>query len=170
MKTAAILLIVFAGALSAWALPVYFQFSYNIGSGSVTGVLDAVDQGNGSYLVTGATGNYAGVPITGVFDPSLSGNVFAFDELLFLPGKPYVDIGGIVFELNGDANISTGINLYWDGAGYRSIDGGNNGPYVDPLIIPVDLEQPVPEPGTLGMLAPGALGIAAILRRRLHLV
>jgi hypothetical protein len=95
-------------------------------------------------------------------------DVFSFNNLLYFPGLPSVDIGGIVFELNGNANIASGINLYWDGLGYRSIDGGNNGPYVQLSITPVDPAAPVPEPGTLAMVCTGIAGVAGVLRRRLN--
>jgi PEP-CTERM motif len=167
MKFVRLLCIVLAGAVSASAATINFHFDYTVGSGAVSGVLYALDQDNGTYLVTDASGSYLGTPITGVFDPALSGNVFLFNNLLYLPAPPYVDVNGIVFELNGNSNISTGINLYWDGSGYRSIDGGNNGPYVDLSIRPYESPQTTPEPGTLALLGSGALGAAAWLRRRL---
>lgn len=165
MKKVTMLLIVLASALCASATPVNFQFSYALGQGNVTGVLNTVEQGNGSFLVTDATGSYLGAPITGVFDPSLSGNTFSFNEILYFPAQPSVDIYGIVFELNGNTNIATGRNLYWDGAGYRSIDGANNGPYVNLNIAPLDQRVPTPEPGTMVLLGSGVLGLAGILRR-----
>ncbi|MGA9567466.1 MAG: PEP-CTERM sorting domain-containing protein [Candidatus Korobacteraceae bacterium] len=169
MKKTALLTIVLLTAVWASATKVDYQFSYVVGNGLVNGELVTVDQGDGSYLVTGATGSYLGSAITGVFDPSLSGNTFSFNNLLYFPSVPAVDLGGIVFQLNGDANIATGINLYWDGEGYRSIDGGNNGPYVqlslDPL-APLAPQAPTPEPGTLALLASGVVGGAGILRRK----
>lgn len=167
MKKLTVLCIVLASAMYVSATSVNFQFAYTTESGTVSGVLNTIDQGNGTYQVTDATGSYLGVPITGVFDPSLSGNVFAFNELLYFPGEPFVDIYGIVFELGGDANIATGINLYWDGVGYRSIDGGNNGPYVQLSISPMDAQIPTPEPGTLALVGSGVLGAAGMLRRKL---
>ncbi len=167
MKRIALLCIVLATATYVSATPVDYQFSYAVGNGTVSGVLNTNDQGNGVYLVTDATGSYLGSSITGVYDPSLSGNVFSFNNLLYFPRLPSVDLGGIVFELNGDTNIASGINLYWDGAGYRSIDGGNNGPYVQLSITPLDPPAPAPEPGTLLMLGSGVLGFAGLLRRKL---
>lgn len=167
MKKILLLCVVFASALLASATSVNFQFNYTLGSGTVSGVLNTTDQGNGTFLVTDATGSYLGVPITGVFDAGQSGNVFSFDELLFFPSSPAVDLGGIVFELNGDTNIGTGMNLYWDGAGYRSIDGGNNGPYVQLSLGPVTPDAPTPEPGTLALLGSGIVGVAGMLRRKL---
>ena len=169
MNKIALLAVALLTAIGASATPVDYHFSYTMGSGLVSGELDTVDQGNGSYLVTGASGSYLGSAITGVFDPGLSGNTFSFNNLLYFPGFPNVDLGGIVFQINGDPNIATGINLYWDGVGYRSIDGGNNGPYVKLSINPADSNPtaPTPEPGTLVLLASGILGGAGILRRRL---
>ena len=168
MKNTALLAIVLLTAVCASATPVDYQFSYTVGSGLVSGELVTTDLGNGSYLVTGASGSYLGYAITGVFDPGLSGNTFSFDNLLYFPGFPNLDLGGIVFQLDGDPNIAAGINLYWDGAGYRSIDGGNNGPYVQLSITPVDSNPaaPTPEPGTLALLASGVFGGAGLLRRR----
>lgn len=167
MKKTVLFAIVLLSAVWASATAVDYQFSYTIGSGLVGGELATVDQGNGSYLVTGASGSYLGSVITGVFDPGLSGNTFSFNNLLYFPDVPSVDLGGIVFQLNGDTNIASGINLYWDGAGYRSIDGGNNGPYVQLSLSPLDPDAPVPEPGTLALWVSGAFGGAAMLRRRL---
>ncbi len=168
MKRIALLCIVLATAMYVSATPVDYQFSYAIGNGTVSGLLNTIDQGNGAYQVIDATGSYLGTPITGVFDPSQSGNVFLFNNLLYFPGLPSVDLGGIVFELNSDTNIASGINLYWDGVGYRSIDGGNNGPYVQLSITPLDPSAPTPEPGTLLMLGSGTLGLAGFLRRKFH--
>lgn len=167
MKKTGLFAIVLLTAIWASATPVGYQFSYAVGSGLVSGELATVDQGNGTYLVTGASGSYLGSVITGVFDPSLSGNTFSFNNLLYFPGVPSVDLGGIVFQLNGDTNIASGINLYWDGAGYRSIDGGNNGPYVELSLSPMEPNAPVPEPGTMALLASGVLGGMGMLRRRL---
>ena len=166
MKTIALFCIVLASAMYVSATSVRFRFSYNIGDGAVNGVLDSIDQGNGAYLVTHAKGSYLNTPITGVFDPIQSGNVFFFNNVLYFPAVPFVDIGGIVFELSGDTNIATGINLYWDGAGYRSIDGGNNGPYVQLSITPLDPEAPAPEPSTLALVGSGVLAVAGMLRRK----
>ena len=80
-----------------------------------------------------------------------------------------MNLGGIVFELNGNTDIATAINLYWDGAGYRSIDGGNNGPYVQLSITPADQELPSPEPGTIALLGSGVLGLGGLLRRKLQM-
>ncbi|HZD30772.1 MAG TPA: PEP-CTERM sorting domain-containing protein [Candidatus Angelobacter sp.] len=170
MKTTFLIGALLSLAVCGWATPVDFQLNYSLGTQDVNAVLSTVDLGNGSYLVTGASGSYAGVPITGVFDPSLSGNVFAFNELLYFPAQPWVDIDGIVFELNGDPNIATGMNLYWDGAGYRSIDGGNNGPYVDVTLSLLGQPSPaaVPEPNTLMMFGSGIIGLAGILRRKMR--
>src|SRR5450755_3267820 len=143
MKRLVLFFVVLAGAVYASATSVNYQFSYAVGNGNVSGVLNTVDEGNGTYFVTNATGSY--------------------------PGLPSVDIGGIVFELNGNTNIASGINLYWDGVGYRSIDGGNNGPYVQLSLTPLDPAAPTPEPGTLAMVCTGVVGAAGILRRRLGL-
>jgi len=168
MKNITLLAIALLTAICASATPVDYQFSYMVGNGPVSGELNTVDQGNGSYLVTGASGSYLGSTITGVFDPGLSGNTFSFNNLLYFPGYPKVDLGGIVFQLNGDPDIASGINLYWDGAGYRSIDGGNNGPYVQLSITPMDSNAPapIPEPGTLALWASGAFAGIGMLRRR----
>ena len=169
MKKLVLFFVVLAGAVYASATSVNYQFSYAVGNGNVSGVLNTVDEDNGTYFVANATGSYLGAPITGVFDPSQSGNVFSFNNLLYFPGLPAVDIGGIVFELNSNTNIASGINLYWDGVGYRSIDGGNNGPYVQLSLTPLDPAAPTPEPGTLAMVGTGVVGVAGILRRKLGL-
>jgi len=170
MKHIALFFVVLASTVYASATNVNYQFSYADGNGTVNGTLQTIDEGNGSYLVTDATGSYLGTPITGVFNPSESGNVFLFNNLVYFPSLPSVDIGGIVFELNGNPNIASGINLYWDGVGYRSIDGSNNGPYVQLSLTPldsVDPSAPTPEPGTLGMVCTAAVGVAGMLRRKL---
>ena len=169
MKKLVLYFVVLASAVYASATSVNYQFSYAVGNGAVSGVLNTIDEGNGTYLVTNAAGSYLGAPITGVFDSSESGNVFSFNNLLYFPSLPAVDVGGIVFELNGNSNIASGINLYWDGAGYRSIDGGNNGPYVQLSITPFDPAAATPEPGTLAMVGSGFVGVAGMLRRKLGL-
>jgi hypothetical protein len=167
MKYLKVLLIVIASALYCGASSSSFRFDYSYGASTVSGVLTASDQGSGVFLVTDATGDYLGTPITGVFDPSLSGNVFYFNNLLYFPAQPSLDINGIVFELAGNPNIATGINLYWDGSGYRSIDGGNNGSYVELSIRPFDAPTSTPEPGTWALMSSGLLGVAGTLRRKL---
>ena len=112
MKKFVLFFVVLASAAYASATSVNYQFSYAVGNGAVSGILNTIDEGNGTYFVTNATGSYLGAPITGVFDPSQSGNVFSFNNLLYFPSLPSVDVGGIVFELNGNANIASGINLY----------------------------------------------------------
>jgi hypothetical protein len=169
MKKLIVFFVVLASGLYASATSVNYQFNYAVGDSAASGVLNTLDEGNGTYLVTNATGSYLDAPITGVFDPSESGNVFSFNNLLYFPSLPFVDIGGIVFELNGNTSIASGINLYWDGVGYRSIDGGNNGPYVQLSVTPLDPAAPTPEPGTLAMVCTGVVGVAGMLRRKLGL-
>ena len=169
MKRIILLFVLLASAICASATSVDYHFSYSMQAGSVFGTLSTIDEGGSVYQVIDAQGSYLGVPITGVFDPSQSGNVFLFDEILYYPAPPYVNLGGIVFELNGNTDIATAINLYWDGAGYRSIDGGNNGPYVQLSITPADQELPSPEPGTIALLGSGVLGLGGLLRRQLQM-
>ena len=78
--------------------------------------LSDVANSDGSYTVTGATGSYGSLAITGLAPLNTDGS----DNKLFPNGGPLVDFGGITFTTNGTIDGAAGyavgdINLYYTG-------------------------------------------------------
>jgi len=95
-----------------------FAFNYSLpGTGptplpvSANGFFATTDLNAGSYTITGAWGNWNGVPITGIESPGAYGGN---DNLLFASG-PALDYQGVAFTVNGPGDDGSGnVNLYYD--------------------------------------------------------
>jgi hypothetical protein len=115
------------------------------------GTLTTDPLSGGSYQITGISGTFAGLAITG-----LSGFHGADNDLLPAPG--YLDGLGISFSLsNGEL-----VNIWAEGAYFLELTSDNTGDYG------TFSATPVPEPATFGIFSMGlaALGLIGWRRRR----
>lgn len=178
LRKIGIVLVLFMFSTAAFAGNVVdFWFSYTIvgqpgGADHVYGDLYATMTVPGVYLVTDANGRYLGpapngILFDGVFDASQSGNIFAFDNLLYYPASPqYLSSGGIVFDVNNDHNIANGTNLYWENGEYWNLTWTADGGYNQQLVRDLSIMPRTPEPNTLLTLGSGILGLAGLARKR----
>jgi PEP-CTERM motif len=163
----------FASAL--WASPVEIQFSYSAPGLNVQGLLQATDNGNGSYDITSATGTYDGSSIS-LVPTGTPGIPFGWNNVVYIPANPYfVDNDGLVFDVAGSGytNFCTQCDWY-SSAAYTDINAFNGYGFTDATSESFSLvtqqpgvDSPVPEPGTLLMLGSSLLGMAGVLRRKL---
>ena len=158
----------FSSAL--WAGQVEIQFSYSAPGLTVGGLLQGTDNGNGSYTITSATGNYNGSPIS-LVPTSTPDPYFAWDNVVYLPANPYyVDYLGLVFDVAGYGATNFCGGPSCAGAPYTDISAFNGYVFTNADQVSFSLVSdppPVPEPGTLMMLGSGLLGTIGVLRRKL---
>lgn len=138
-----------------------FQFTDTGAGYSISGTVAGTDNGNGSFTLISGSGFYNADPITLIAGSgySPSGN-FIFDDVLFPNSNPALDINGLLFSFanNNELNIwGTGPGAYTTytytpGVGYALQDASS---------VFTLTQSPVPEPGTLAMLAMG-LALACI--------
>ncbi len=116
------------------------------------GTLTTDPLSGGSYQITGISGTFAGLAITG-----LSGFHGADNDLL--PAPDYLDAYGISFSLsNGEL-----VNIWAEGApNFREVTSDHTSDYGS------FSATPVPEPATFGIFSMGlaALGLIGWRRRR----
>jgi len=129
----------FAGT-SLWADTIAFNYSGSGFSGS--GFFTATDQMNGSWLVTGVSGQQNTIPFSGV--EALGTNPgYIYNNLVYVNSTPQLDLFGVLLSWNGGD-----VNLGYDA-------GFNGGSYVvwDPAESAIAFQATlVPEPSTLALM------------------
>ena len=149
---------IFAFATLTFATDISFTYSGSGFTGS--GVFTAIDQGGGTYLVTGVNGQQNGMPFSGVepVTPQLPG--WAYNNLAYLNSTPQLDIDGVLLDWSGGGVV----NLFYD-------SGFNGGSYAlenSPTEYAIDFSaSATPEPNTLLMSGSGLIGLAGLARKRL---
>jgi hypothetical protein len=143
------------GVLGAYG-PAQASLSWNFTTdmdGGGNGTLTTGPLSAGSYLITGISGTFGGVTITGL--PVLSGT----DDLLY-PAPEYLDGLGIGFSLSNGTDVvlwAEGGGLFFgvetNGQGFRGTFSASQ-------------VSPIPEPGTAGILAPCLAALPFVGRRR----
>ncbi|MDQ2833124.1 MAG: PEP-CTERM sorting domain-containing protein [Acidobacteriota bacterium] len=170
----------------AWATlsstPVFadtvFDFSFT-GNNSVSGSPGTPFSGSGDFTVkaTGTAGEFKITGVTGTTDgQNISGIIapggFGFNDnfLFYTAGASAasLDNAGVSYRLaNGvDANLFFGV----PGQYQQSLFGFPGSLVSEDQTAPVSITpeaSPVPEPGTMGLFATGALGMLGVVRRRI---
>ena len=159
MKRLAVLFLLvgcFAGG-SLWADTIAFTYSGTGFTGS--GFFTATNEGAGTWLVTGVTGQQNGIPFTGV-EPLGTNGAYIYDNLVFVNSTPQLDNSGVLLFWNGGD-----VNLFWEPAfpGYALIYTADY-PTEHAIAFQATL---VPEPGTLALMGGGILALAGTIRRKL---
>ena len=155
-----------------------FLFAYTATNAAApfaaSGVIHTSDTLNalGGYDILSISGTVDGDVITGLFanpvQPSpvnTPDNLFTYDNVLYLPGLPYLDGPGVVFnsatyEYNLFSDTPTQYELY------RAVAGSG---YVASSIGTFTIAAAVPEPAGWTLLVAGFGLTGAALRRRLPL-
>ena len=166
-KTAKVLGLLFVALFLAVVSPVFadqFSFTYTPTTGIDTGgsgILTATNLGSGEYQVTGITGTWDGFAINGLLSTGTCCSNPANDNLLYLNGGPYLDLGGL--GLTFIAGL-VDVNLYYSGTYIvLSADNSTPGNYIQTSTGDFTV---APEPGSLVMLGAGLLVLGALLAHK----
>lgn len=143
-----------------------FSFSFSSGTNSASGTLTTAPESGGSFLVTGMTG-MIDLSGTSFAMTLLSPGTYGNDNLGF-PTAPFLDGSGVGFSANGaDWDIyydsSTGHYLLCNSTVDSTCAPGDGSKVNFGSLTPV---VSGPEPGSVGLLAVGLIGLAEIMRRR----
>lgn len=112
----------------------------------------------GHATITGITGAVNGTAIASLLstNPGYAGN----DNILFSPGTPYLDDFGVSFSLTGGDTV----NMYYGNGVCNMYDSTSS---IDSYEASFTLTPiAAPEPGTLSLLALGALGLLVLRKKR----
>jgi hypothetical protein len=158
-----VLLLVTAPARAA-----IYDWSYSDPNRSGSGTL-TVSGGASPFTITDISGSFAGNSILQLLSPGECCGAPGADNLFFSPG-PFLSGNGMAFVADGPNFYNI---LFLNGA-YATQDGTgvftNNGTFTATLaaVGEVPIPMPIPEPGSLGLLALGLVGLAgaAGARRR----
>ena len=166
MKYLLTLLTLFTGTLSGQTA--IWDFSYSGGSTSASGTFTTTVM-NGQNIVTGITGEWNGVAISGLLAPGAY-----YNDNVLSPSAPYVDVSGISFYTADSHNV----NLWYGGdspSQEEAVGPSGNSGEVDSLtavtlnVSPQSNNAPW-EPSDV-ITAVGVLAFGAVqVRRRLHVV
>jgi hypothetical protein len=178
------LIVVLLSCKVAFATPIDFVYSFDgslTGDSSVAGSVIATDNGNGTYTAISGYLAMIGTIYNLYPNPSPPGSgyqtsplgAFWYDNLIYLPGSSgyaangYFDTYGLLFTTG-----TLEVNLWGNGPNspytlYTGTGGGSY-PIADNQIFTLDPEEtPVPEPGSILLLATGltCLGLFALRRQ-----
>ena len=147
-----------------------FAFSYTGPGIAASGILNTsalIPAVTGESLITSLTGTRNGSAMTltpgnpdgTVISPTIGIEPFAWNDVLYYPGTPALDLYGLQFTSNGMAyNIYTDPNFY---AGYLEVDQNQNLVKLTSFTVTA-----VPEPGSIALVVGMSLSGAVFLPRR----
>ena len=166
-----VVVLLFSPAAYADSYSFTFAGSGFTGSGTFTTSATATP---GQFLIDSVNGTTDGIPIQGIlppgtYPPTSSGN-FPNDNLFFYPllAGGALDLNGFAYSLTSGSNFDI---FHFEG--YYLETGPNFDSFTLDSFSIIDtttgtpiVGSPVPEPGSLLLLATGVLGIAGTVRRR----